>query len=123
MRETIVGASPPLGAYSPGLAVDGPLLFVSGQGPLRDGSPVGGTVAEQTRLTLDNVHSILRAAGAGLADVVRFGVYLADISTFAEMDAEFAKLIPDPKPARTTIGATLVNGIAVEIDAIAVLRR
>lgn len=57
-----------------------------------------------------------------LADVVRCGVYLADIRDFAAMDKVYAASFPQPLPARTTIGATLpLPGMLVEIDCVAVL--
>lgn len=108
------------GAYSPGVLAPGPFLFVSGQGPETNGVVVPGTVAEQTRLALDNVEAVLAAAGATRADVVRCTVYLADIDTFGVMDAEFAAFFGARRPARTTVGAAL-GGISVEIDAIAQL--
>jgi 2-iminobutanoate/2-iminopropanoate deaminase len=111
-----------VGAYSPGVIAEGRLLFVSGQGPLRDGAPVPGTIEEQTRLTLANLQAVLAAAGATLADVVRVGVFLADIDDFAAMNAVYAEIFPEPLPARTTVGVAL-PGIAVEIDCVAVLAK
>jgi 2-iminobutanoate/2-iminopropanoate deaminase len=97
----------------------GALVFVSGQGPLRDGKIIEGSVAEQTRLTMNNVGSVLAAAGLGFSDIVRCNVYLADIADFAQMDAAYSEFFDAVPPARTTVGAAL-DGIAVEIDCIAV---
>ena len=63
---------------------------------------------------------MLAAAGAGPADVVRCGVFLADMADFAEMNAVYAEFFDDPLPARTTVGAGLA-GFKVEIDCVAVL--
>lgn len=52
--------------------------------------------------------------------MVRCGVFLANMGDFAEMNDVYAEMFPDPLPARTTIGATLL-GFKVEIDCIAVL--
>ena len=38
MRRAVQGTTPQ-GAYSPGIVAEGPLVFVSGQGPLRAGVP------------------------------------------------------------------------------------
>ena len=116
MKRAVEGP-PPVGAYSPGVLVDDRLLFVSGQGPLRDGQVVSGTIEEETRLALENLRTIVEAAGAGMADVIRCGVYLADIGDFAAMNAEYGRAFPTPLPARTTIGASL-PGIKVEIDCV-----
>jgi len=119
MRRAVEGTTP-AGAYSPGIVVDERLVFVSGQGPLRDGEPVSGTIEEETRIVLENVRAVLAAAGARMDDVVRCGVFLADLADFAAMNEVYGAFFADPPPARTTVGA-LLPGIKVEIDCIAVL--
>jgi 2-iminobutanoate/2-iminopropanoate deaminase len=121
MREAVEGPAP-TGAYSPGIIAEGRFLYVSGQGPIRDGAVVSGTIEEQTRLTLENLLGVLEAAGAGSTDVVRCGVFLADIGDFDRMDAVYREFFGEPRPARTTVGAAL-TGIKVEIDCVAVLPR
>jgi 2-iminobutanoate/2-iminopropanoate deaminase len=120
LAKTQVAGSRPAGAYSPGIIASGRFLYVSGQGPLRDGVVVGRTIEEQTSVTLENLGAVLEAAGAGPADVVRCGVFLADLADFTGMDAVYAGFFPQPLPARTTVGATL-RDIKVEIDCVAVL--
>jgi len=115
-----VAGTQPAGAYSPGIIAEGRFLYVSGQAPLRDGVVVGETAGEQTRVALENVAAVLAAAGAGAADVVRCGVFLADMADFAEMNGVYAEFFVDPLPARTTVGAGLA-GFKVEIDCVAVL--
>ena len=73
MAKQPVAGSRPAGAYSPGIIAEGRFLYVSGQGPLRDGVVVGETTGEQTRITLENLAAVLAAAGAGPDDVVRAG--------------------------------------------------
>ena len=99
---------------------EGRFAYVSGQGPLRDGVVSGDTIQEQTRVALGNIAAVLASAGASLADVVRCGVFLADMADFRGMNDVYAEFFPDPLPARTTVGATL-PGILVEIDCVAVL--
>lgn len=122
MKQAVTGATlpTPAGAYSPGIVAEGRLLFVSGQGPIRDGQAVSGTIEEETEIVLGNLRTIVEAAGATLADVVRVGVFLADLSDFAAMNAVYERTFPAPLPARTTVGAQL-PGIKVEIDCVAVL--
>jgi len=115
-----VGGTQPVGAYSPGIVAEGRFAYVSGQGPLRDGVVSGDTIQEQTRVALGNIAAVLASAGASLADVVRCGVFLADMADFHGMNDVYAEFFPDPLPARTTVGATL-PGILVEIDCVAVL--
>lgn len=120
MSKEAVGGSRPSAAYSPGIIAEGRFLYVAGQSPKRDGVVVGESAREQTLVALENLAAVLQAAGATPADVVRCGVYLNDMADFAEMDAAYATMFPDPLPARTTIGATL-RGFRVEIDCVAVL--
>jgi 2-iminobutanoate/2-iminopropanoate deaminase len=122
MPKRPVGGSRPAGSYSPGIVAEGRFVYVSGQGPLRDGEVIGVTVAEQTRVVLENVAAVLADAGASLSDVVRCGVFLADVADFREMDQVYSGYFPQPLPARTTVGAALPGaGMLVEIDCVAVL--
>jgi 2-iminobutanoate/2-iminopropanoate deaminase len=119
MKRALSGTTPG-GAYSPGIVAEGRVIYVSGQGPLRDGEVVAGTIEEQTELVLENLAKVLAQAGASLADVVRCGVFLADLDDFAAMNEVYARAFPEPLPARTTVGANLPE-IKVEIDCVAVL--
>jgi 2-iminobutanoate/2-iminopropanoate deaminase len=110
----------PRGPYSPGIVAEGRFVFVSGQGPVRDGIYVPGSIAEETRLTLDNLLAVLAAAGCGPEDVVRCGVWLTDLADFEAMNSVYVEVFPDPKPARATVRAELVVG-RVEIDCVAVV--
>jgi 2-iminobutanoate/2-iminopropanoate deaminase len=121
MTRQGVGGSVAGGPYSPGIVAEGRFVFVAGQIPARDGVRELGPIEAETRLVLDNVGSVLAAAGASFADVVRCSVYLADLDDFAAMNAVYETYFPEPRPARTTIGAGLRNGIKIEIDCIAVL--
>jgi 2-iminobutanoate/2-iminopropanoate deaminase len=118
--KTPVSGTTPGGAYSPGVIAEGRFLYVSGQGPVRDGETISGTIEQETELVLENVATVLEAAGATLADVVRCGVFLADIDDFAAMNEVYARTFGEPLPARTTVGAILPQ-IKVEIDCVAVL--
>lgn len=120
MRVPVAGSTPS-GAYSPGIIAEGRMLYVSGQGPLLDGKVVSGSIESEVELTLQNLASVVEAAGATLADIVQCRVFLADIDDFDAMDRVYGAFLPDPKPARTTIGAALADGIKVEIDCVVVL--
>ena len=119
MKQGVQGTTPG-GAYSPGVIAEGRFVYVSGQGPLRDGELVTGTISEQTRAVMENLGAVLADAGASYDDVVRCGVFLADLDDFEAMNAVYANYFSEPLPARTTVGAHL-PGIKVEIDCVAVL--
>lgn len=124
-RETLSapGAPAAVGPYSHAVRAGG-LLFCSGQTPLDPGTGelVEGSVGAQTVQCLENLATVCRAAGAQLADAVRMGVYVTDMTTFAEVNQAYAAFFPQAPPARSTIGvASLPLGAAVEIDAIVAL--
>jgi 2-iminobutanoate/2-iminopropanoate deaminase len=106
--------------YVPGLVVRGPLVFVSGQTPVRNGRIVDGPIEDQAQAVFENIEAILRDAGASLADVVRCGVHLADLADLPRFNAAYEVAFAETLPARTTVGVDL-PGYGVEVDCIAVL--
>lgn len=115
-------APSPMGAYS-AVIKSGNLIFVSGVGPEDriTHAAKGKNIEEQTRYALDNLLAQLQAVGANAENVVKVNVYLKDLHDFEMFNEVYATYFPDPKPARTTVGCDLINGIMIEMDAIAVL--
>lgn len=115
-------APAPKGIYSQAIVADGPLVFVAGQGPAdpATGDLKLGSFREQAERTFRNVGAILEAAGSGWAHVTKVNVYLADMKHFAEMNEIYRTFVPQPWPARTTVGAAL-GQIAIEVDCVAVV--
>lgn len=115
------GAVAPRGPYSHAVRA-GDFIYVSGQVPI---DPITnefsyGTIEHETALVLSNIALILEAAGASMADVVKCNVYLKDAGDFAAMNAVYASVFGDNKPARTTVEVKFANTtIKVEIDCIA----
>lgn len=110
--------APAAGPFSAAVRSNGFIHFSGqvGQDPAT-GKLVTGGVPEQTERIFANLALVLEAAGKSFADVVRSGVYLTDIASFAAMNAVYARHFEQPYPARTTIGvAALPLGALVEID-------
>jgi 2-iminobutanoate/2-iminopropanoate deaminase len=113
-------APAPGGAYSQAVVV-GSLVFTAGVGPLdpQTKKVVGETIEQQTEQVIRNLEAILQAAGSGLHRLVKATVHLANLSRdFAGFNETYARLIPEPRPVRTTVGSTL-SGILVEMDVVA----
>jgi 2-iminobutanoate/2-iminopropanoate deaminase len=114
--------APPAGPYSPGQVLER-LVFVSGQGATdpATGQLAGDDVETQTEQVLKNVAAILEAAGSSLQHVLRCGVFLVDIEEFGRMNAAYARMFGEHRPARTTVQVAALpqKGLRVEIDAIA----
>lgn len=111
----------PVGPYSPGMGFER-LIFVSGQGGTDPATgKIADNVEQQTEQCLKNVQTILAAAGSGLQHVLRCGVFLMDIGEFTRMNAVYARMFGNHRPARTTVQVTGLpgDGLRVEIDAIA----
>lgn len=125
MRKVVLSKDlpQPRGVYSPAIVADG-FVFVSGQAAVNPETNELelGDIRSETRQTLKNIQSILEAAGSSLNDVVRLGVFLADLNDFAAMNEVFREFFPADPPARSTVGAQLPK-IKIEIDAIARVRQ
>jgi len=120
MRKEAFGSSQ--APLTPAVKV-GDTVYVSGQVPVgSDGRVVGDDAASQTAQVLANLEAQLLAAGATRADVVKTLVILTNVKRdFAAMNGVYAEFFPDPKPARSTIGAELAIDVMVEIEAVAII--
>ncbi len=113
----------PVGPYSQGIKV-GNLVFTAGTGPfdLKTGQLILGDVRQQTRRVLENIKAILEAAGAKLDDVVKTTIFLTDLKDWAAMNEVYREYFAKDPPVRSTVQvAGLWGGMAVEIEAMAVL--
>ncbi|MGV9193590.1 RidA family protein [Microbacterium sp. MC2] len=121
MQQITASTAPaPAGTYSSGI-VSGGFLFLAGQGPFNpDAFIVGETFADQVRQTFANLEAVAAAAGTSMRNAVRIGVYLNDMSDWAEFNEVSKEFLGTPYPARTSIQADL-NGFLVEVDAIVAL--
>jgi 2-iminobutanoate/2-iminopropanoate deaminase len=108
--------------YVPGLMARGDLIFVSGQIPVRAGRVVEGSIETQVEVVFANIESVLRDGGASLQDVVRCGLYLADLDDLPRVNETYARAFDGHRPTRTTVGVSL-PGYGVEIDCIAIVPR
>jgi reactive intermediate/imine deaminase len=111
-----------IGPYSQAVR-SGQTVYLSGQIPLdpATGELVGGDISAQTRRVFDNLKAVCEAAGGSLDGVVRVGIYVMDLSDFAQVNAVMAEYFQAPYPARSTIQvAGLPKGARVEVDAVLV---
>ena len=112
-------------AFSLGVVTEGRLLHTSGitaRDP--DGTLVGvGNVRAQIEQCFKNVGDVLRAAGAGLDDVVKWTMYTTDIDAFSREGEVWQRYFVG-RPASTLVEVRrLVHpDMLVEIEAVAVLK-
>lgn len=117
------GAPGAIGPYSQAVRV-GDTVYISGQIPLdpATGELVAGDFEARVERVFDNLEAVARATDATLANVVRFTLYLTDMSHFAVVNRVMERRLAEPYPARAAIGvAALPKGADVEADAILAL--
>ena len=110
-----------IGPYSQAVIANG-FAFLSGQIPLDPATNqlIDGGIAAQTERVLENLKSVLEAAGSSLDRVVKTTVYLKDMGEFAKMNEVYGRYFTSNAPARATVqAARLPRDVAVEIDCIA----
>ena len=102
---------------------DGSLLFVSGQCAVDENFElVGkGDIRAQTRKTLDNLKTVVEAAGGTLDDVVKVTVYVRDMSHLKAIHDIRFEYFTNNLPASTLVEISrLISGdYLIEIDAVA----
>lgn len=123
MRDVIKtdGAPAAAGPYSQAIRT-GELVFTAGQLGLdpATGEFAANDVAGQAERALTSLGAILLAAGSGLDRLVKVTVYLADIGDWPAVNEVYARMIPEPFPARSAFAVRdLPKGALVEIEAIA----
>jgi enamine deaminase RidA (YjgF/YER057c/UK114 family) len=98
--------------------VHGNTVYLSGQVA---NATAGGSVTDQTREILDQIDALLAEAGSDKSKILSAGVFIADIGTFAEMNAVWDGWVsPGNTPCRTTIETKLAAAkYAIEISIVA----
>jgi 2-iminobutanoate/2-iminopropanoate deaminase len=100
------------GPYTPGILVNG-TLYVSGQvGRNPKTGQIPENFEEEVAQTFENIRVIMQKAGYDFKDAVSVQVHLTDIELFQRMNAVYMKYMPEPRPARTTVGGVKLVGTA-----------
>ncbi len=110
----------PVGPYTPGIMA-GEYLFVSGQGARAADGKIPAEFEDQVKQCLENIRTIVEAAGLTMDHIVYTQVYLKEISNYDRMNPVLEKYFSKNPPARATLGVyDMPVGTPVEISAIAV---
>jgi len=103
---------PPREVTAGSLAVrGGAFVFVSGLT-----ASDRGTTAGETRQILEKLKLVLEEAGSSLDKVVKVNVLLHSMLEAPNMNEVYARVFPEPPPARTVCGARLPDGVKVMIE-------
>lgn len=104
--------------YSQGVLVEQArrTLYAAGQGPMDAAGNLvhEGDVGAQAKLAMDNVETVLGAAGMSFSDVVRYDIHTTDLqSYFIHGHVEVVKRFAEA-------GVVPAGGIATEVPSLAV---
>jgi 2-iminobutanoate/2-iminopropanoate deaminase len=126
MDKTVINtpeAPAPIGPYSQAI-LTGNTLFISGQVCIEPatGELKNKDIQEETHRVMQNLKSILAAAGMDFKNVVKTNIFLTDMHRFSELNEVYAKYFESDFPARETVQVSaLPKFVNVEISMIAVI--
>jgi 2-iminobutanoate/2-iminopropanoate deaminase len=121
MKSITTTNAPAAGGHYSQAIVHGDFAFVAGQLPFVPGRSDHhvGTIEEQTEQTLRNVSAVLEAAGSSLNRVVQMTIYISDMELWSRVNAAYATVMGDHKPARAVVPVNALHfGYQIEIQAI-----
>jgi 2-iminobutanoate/2-iminopropanoate deaminase len=114
-------APAPIGPYNQAIFA-GNTLYISGQVCIDPptGNLKNRDLQEETHQVMQNLKSILKAAGLGFSDVVKTTIFLTDMNRFSEVNEIYGKYFEGDFPARETVQVSaLPKFVNVEISMIA----
>jgi 2-iminobutanoate/2-iminopropanoate deaminase len=118
----VTAAPPQNDTYSQAVRL-GDIIYVSGQLGVRPDGTIPDTFQGQVKQALDNVATVLDAAGSSLSLVAKVNIYITDFSRLQEMNEVYPKYFPH-RPTKTTVEITrLDKGAQIEVEVVAAAGR
>ena len=111
----------PIGPYSPAINYND-LIFTSGQIPIDPitSKLIEGNFKMRVEQVLNNIKNLLNEKNSSLKNIIKFTVYLTDLSKFKDLNDVFIKTFPNNPPARSVVEVCkLPMDSDVEIECIA----
>ncbi|RIX76065.1 RidA family protein [Acidovorax cavernicola] len=117
MKEVIDIGLPALAQPFSWAVKAGGLLFTTHAAVRADGTIDTGPIAQQARLTLENIQRAVLAAGGRMSDVAQVLIYLTDERDMPAVDAVYREFFAAPYPNRSSVvvKALVVPGMRVEM--------
>jgi 2-iminobutanoate/2-iminopropanoate deaminase len=108
-----------VGPYSQGVK-SGNIVFLSGQVGADPATRQLVTNFEgQVRQAFKNMLTLVEAAGGKPENLLKLTLFVTDMATFSTVNQIMAEVVPQPYPARSTVGvASLPLGAQFEVEAI-----
>lgn len=109
------------GHYSQCIEHNG-ILYLSGQLPINtEDRSIPDTVEEQTDLVLQNVDTLLKAAGSDKNKVIQVRVYIPGIELWDKVNERYSLFFEDHKPVRCIIPTGKLHfGCLIEVEVTAI---
>ncbi len=102
-------------------AIDaGGYVYFSGQAGQRPDGSIPAKFEEQASQALENIKSVVTAAGLTMEHIVYVQVYLEHVNNYEQLNTVFAKYFPVTPPARAVLGVSRVSQSSLVINAVAV---
>lgn len=117
--DSAPGLAPALGAYSQAIVANG-FVFTTGQVPFTADGEAPESFADQVATCIENLRSVLVAAGSDLDRVVKVNAYLTSPEQREPFNRVYAEYFGEAKPARTTVCVSIWE-ISMELECVAVL--
>jgi enamine deaminase RidA (YjgF/YER057c/UK114 family) len=117
--ETYLDGTEVNGGYARAVKV-GNRIITSGTTSLdKQGVVVGVTAVEQTEITMQKIVAALMYFGAGIPNLVKLNVFVADVRDGPAVSLAVARICEPHRPATTGVasGGLFVPGLLVEIAA------
>ncbi len=115
-------APAPIGPYNQAV-LNGNMLYTSGQIAIdpKTGELFKGSIEEETKLVMENLHAVLQAADMTFENVLKASIFVNDMGQFANINTVYGAYFNDDRaPARETVEvANLPKYVNVEISVIA----
>lgn len=107
-----------IGPYSQAVVV-GDIVYCSGQIPLDPQSMklIDGGIEAQTHQVMANIRAVLEEAGSDFSKVIKFTIFLDQMSDFKTVNEVYGSYLSGELPARETVAvAELPKGARIEIS-------
>ena len=114
-------AAKPLAPYTPAIQTGG-TLYLSGQIAIdSEGNLHTADIATEARKVMENVGTLLKAAGLGYEHLVKVTIFMSDMAHYAAVNEVYGTYFTEMPPAREAVAVKgLPRGVNVEISGIAV---
>lgn len=117
--DSAPGLAPALGPYSQAVVANG-FVFTTGQVPFSADGTAPASFEDEVRACIENLRSVLVAAGSDLDRVVKVNAYLTSPEQREPFNRVYAEYFGDAKPARTTVCVSIWE-ISMELECVAVV--